>query len=264
MNDIFSFRRFAWLMRKTIMERPAQLLGIMLLSFTITFIIYGLTRLLQGLGDAQNYSFLAGLAIGGCFLASVVFGYFNNNASGASFLTLPASLLEKWLSGILLTGVIYVLLFLGFFRLMDLAFVAQYHHSLDVHSAYYQEQYEAAHILSFTEFVAGTSFMTFFNCAGIMLVGSLFFNKAAFIKTTLIICIVGVGAFLFNYWVVSMLIKNTQVAFPFTIVWIWVGKDRAMLVLPPESADMIKNIFRFALPAVFWSLSLLRLREKEF
>src|SRR5690242_19087591 len=142
MNDVFSARRFGWLMRKTVQERPTQIIGTIGLCFAISFICYGITRLLQGIGQAQNTSFFVGLAIGGPFLASVVLGYFNSNASGVSFLTLPASRLEKWLSAVLIVGVLYFFLFLLFFRLLDLAFVVQFHNNLDPYSANYREMYD--------------------------------------------------------------------------------------------------------------------------
>ena len=264
MNDVFSLRRFGWLMRKIFLERIMQVAGTILLCFTVTFMVYAMTRLLQGVQVGQNGAFLVGLTLGGSLMASVVFNYFNNNAMGASFLTLPASLLEKWLSGILIVGVLYFLLFLAFFRLVDFAFVWQYHHSLDHHAPYYKEQYEAVNLMSFTEFTAWGNYVMFLNFAGIMMLGSLFFNKAAFIKTALFICVVIVGAFLLNLLVINLLIKNTQTAFPFSVVWIWVGKERASIELSPENADKIKIIFRFVLPAILWSLSLLRLKEKEF
>src|SRR3982751_1915696 len=110
MSDVFSLRRFGWLMRKIFQERTTQVLGAILLCFTVTFIVYAMTRLLQGIEVAQNGAFAVGLPLGGSLMASVVFSYFNNNAMGASFLTLPASLLEKWLSGILIVGMLYFLL----------------------------------------------------------------------------------------------------------------------------------------------------------
>lgn len=264
MNDIFSLQRFAWLMRKIIIERTVQILGTIGLSISITVILYAMARLMQDVSVAQNVSFLIGLTLGGPLVASVVFGYFGNNATGASFLTLPASVLEKWLSGVLIVGVIYFLIFLLCFRLMDFAFVAQYHNSLDPYLPYYKEQYDTIHIFSFTELVASTTYIMFFNFTGLIMLGALFFNKAAFVKTAFIICGIMVGAFLLNFLVVKLLIKNTQIAFPFKIVWVQVGDERSALALSPESADKIIFIFRFVLPAIFWSLSLLRLKEKEF
>jgi hypothetical protein len=263
MNDILNLSRFGWLIRKVFLEKTALVLGSMLLCFIVTFIFYGMTMLLQGISEAQNDAFLVGLTLGGALMASVVFGYFNNDATGVSFLTLPASVLEKWLSGIVIIG-LYFLLFLVYFRLIDLAFVAQYHNNLNTHAPYYKEQYELVNIIPFTGSTAAQNFMMFFNFTGIMMLGALFFNKAAFIKTALVICSILVAAFLLNLLIINLLIKNVQTAFPFTVVWLWIGKERAQLELSPENADKAKIIFRFVLPAVLWALSLLRLKEKEF
>src|SRR6185437_9546460 len=250
MNDIFSLQRFGWLMRKILTERTTQILGTIGLSISITFILYTLARLMQDVSVAQNASFVLGLTLGGSLVASIVFGYFGNNATGASFLTLPASILEKWLSGILIVGGIYFFIFLLCFRLIHLAFVLQYHNSLNPSLAFYKEQYDAVHIFSFTGFVASTTYLLLFNFSGLIMLGALFFNKAAFVKTAFIICGIMVGAFLFNFLVVKLLIKNTQIAIPFNIVWIQVGDERTALALSPQNAEKIIFIFRFVLPAI--------------
>jgi len=264
MSNTFNITRMGWLLKKTILERPAQLLGLTLLSFLLSFIIYFLVKVLSGFEDGQNAAFVTGLIGGGCFLASFVNGHFSSNASGSSFLTLPASQFEKWLCGVIITGICYILLFLLFFRLMDTAFVSAYHNSLDVHSVFYKQQYEAVNIFPFNEFIAKKVYMMYFNFAGIMLLGSLYFNKAAFIKVALITCVVCVGLFLLNILIAQFSLPNVQTAFPYFMVWLWVGKQRARLELPEGTLRAIGILFQFIIPVFFWGLSLLRLREKEF
>ncbi len=264
MNNTFSLRRFSWLLKKTILERPAQLAGLTALSFLVSLLIYGIVRMMSGFDDAQNFSFLVGLLGGGCFLASFVFGHFTSNASGSSFLTLPASLFEKWLCGVVITGVFYLLLFLLFFRLMDMAFVSFYHKGLDPAAPFYKEQYDLVRVLAYDEFVADKSFMLFFNFAGIMLVGSLYFNKAAFIKVALIACSIWLGAFLLNLLIANIFFKNVQTAFPYYLVWLMEGKERGRLELPEATLRIIKIFFQLVLPVILWSLAWLRLKEKEF
>ena len=126
MNDIFEFKRFGLLFKKTILERPVQLLGIAGLALAATLIIYSaILYFTNGMGwnIAQNLSFGWGVIGGGCFLSSVVFGYFSTNASGSAYLTLPASAFEKWLCGIIIIGVLFPGLFLIFYRFMDFCFL---------------------------------------------------------------------------------------------------------------------------------------------
>ena len=70
--------------------------------------MYAFAKFTGGFEVAQNAAFLMGLIGGGCFLASFVYSHFSSNASGSSYLTLPASHFEKWLCGVIITGVLYV------------------------------------------------------------------------------------------------------------------------------------------------------------
>ena len=98
MNDVFNLKRFGLLLKKTILERPVQLMGITGLILTATAVIYALCLYYMSFQPAQNMAYIWGLGGGGCFLSSVVFGYFNTIAQGSAYLTLPASAFEKWLS----------------------------------------------------------------------------------------------------------------------------------------------------------------------
>src|SRR3954467_10100626 len=140
MNNTFNIKRFGFLFKKTVLERPIQTVGVMGLLLVLSLILYTVVKKLVGFNAAQNLTFIWGLSGGGFFLASFVFGYFSTNASGSSYLTLPASYFEKWLCGILIAGVLYPLVFLVFYHLMDMAFVAAYHNSLDPTSVFYKQQ----------------------------------------------------------------------------------------------------------------------------
>src|SRR6187402_2748030 len=100
MNDTFNITRFGWLFKKTLLERPAQLIGLIILSMALSLVVYAFAKFTAGFETAQMATFMLGLIVGGCFLASLVYGYFGTNASGSSFLTLPASQFEKWLCGV--------------------------------------------------------------------------------------------------------------------------------------------------------------------
>lgn len=131
MNNTFNIKRFAWLFKKTILERPAQLLGMTCLTLVVVLLIYAILKSLAPRDVVQNGSFMIGLAGGGSFLASFVFNYFSSNAAGSSYLTLPASHFEKWLCAVLISVVLFTIIFLVFYRITDAAFVASYHRSLD-------------------------------------------------------------------------------------------------------------------------------------
>ena len=264
MNNVFNIKRFGWLFRKTIMERPVQLLGLMLLVIAIDIMIYAFCRAVTDFEVAQNASFILGLVGGGCFMASFVYSHFGSNASGSSFLTLPASTFEKWLCGVVITGVFYVLIYLLFFRLMDSIFIYMYHKDLNPNRPFYKEMYDSAQPLSLLGFVANKTYMMFLNFAGFMLVGTLYFNKAPFIKVALIVCAICFGSFLLNILLANMFFGHVNGAFPFYFVYINEHEQNARLELTTGTLKSISQVFEYVLPAILWLLALIRLKEKEF
>jgi len=265
MNNTFNTKRFGKLVKKTFLERPAQMFGFTGLLLALTLILYSIIKAFGGFNPAQNITFIWGLAGGGCFLASFVFGYFSSNAMGSTFLTLPASNFEKWLCGVLIAGVFYPVIFLLFFRLVDSSFVAIYHNGLDPLGPFYKQQYESVYIFDFNGFLAWKVYPIFGVLAGAMLVGSLYFNKVTFIKTAISLTIVFIGVFGLNWLIAFVLFGHINDAVPFNHVTIPVGKEEGSIELP---SGIINNFFNnsiwYVLPPILWLLAFTRLREKEF
>ncbi|QXV67077.1 hypothetical protein INP83_08345 [Mucilaginibacter sp. 21P] len=264
MNDTFNLTRFGLLFKKIILERPMQLIGLTGLILAFTLIIYSLVLYSIDYNPAQNLSFIWGLTGGGTVLSAFVFNYFNTNASGATYLTLPASVLEKWLCGVIIAGVLFLFIFLVFFRLMDLAFITSYRNGLDHHSPLYKKLYDHVYIYPFLgNNVAEKVFVMWANFSGAMLLGSLYFNRIAIVKVALSVCgILGVIYFL-NLAVASALFKNVDVAFPYYTVLIKVRSEVGVINLP-RSAGKASDIFIYYLmPATLWATAFIRLKEKE-
>ena len=264
MNNTFNTNRFGLLFKKTIAERPIQTIGVTVLLLFLSFILYVVAKKLSGFGAAQNLTFIWGLPGGGFFLASFVFGYFNNNASGASYLTLPASYFEKWLCSILITGVLYPLIFLIFYHLIDLAFVSAYHNSLDPTSVFYKQQYERVYTFDLNGIVAWKVYSLFLMLTGSMLTGALYFNKIPFIKTGITVCIVLFVIVGLNWIIATVLFRNVNDAAPYDHVTLAMGKEQGTLILPSGIENFFHYSMAFVIPAILWILPLSRLREKEF
>jgi hypothetical protein len=262
MNEIFNIRRFSLFFKKTVLERPVQILGTFALSFSVVILIYFLFKSIGNFELAQLFSFTVGLAGGGCLLASLVFGYFSDTASGSSYLTLPVSVFEKWLCGILLVGVIYVGCFLVFFRGLDTFFVHVYHSGLNRQDPRYQELYNSVYVFSFGE-DASPIFIFFVNAAAAMLVGSLYFNKVGFIKVALIICGLYFFTFLFNFLISSLLFEKISRGFPFHNMVVKKGEEEGILNLPPAWSRIYDAIAMYILPGILLIVSFIRLKEKE-
>ena len=160
------------------------------LALTVVLILYVILKALSGFDMAQRISFFVGLVGGSFFLGSFVFGYFSSNASGSSFLSLPASHFEKWLCGVLIAGVFYPIVFLVFYYGIDTGFVALYHNGLDPSSPFYKQAYESVYTFDLSGVIAGNVYILFFMYTGAMLLGSLYFNKVSVIKTAIALCII--------------------------------------------------------------------------
>ncbi len=265
MNNTFNLQRFALLFKKTILERPIQLLGLIGLILLIDLLLYMVGTNIKIVWDAvQELTFILGFVGGGCFLAAFVFNYFSSNAGGSSYLTLPASSFEKWLCGVLISGVIFTLIFLVFYRIMDTTFVGIYHKSLDPKGPFYKEMYEHVHVFPYDGFIAITAYRMFVNFTTAMLVGALYFNKAAFIKVALIVCgLFIVGTYL-NFYIAKVFFDNVDRALPYYGVFIPVGNDFGKVLLPSYGSKAVDICILYIVPAVLLVTAYVRLREKEF
>lgn len=264
MNDILNLNRFGLLLKKTLLERPAQIMGLMGAILCFTFILYAVIVYLIAYSPAQNLAFIWGLTGGGTVLASFIFGYFNTNASGSAYLTLPASVFEKWLCGVLIAGVLFLAVFLGFFRLMDYGFVTAYHNSLDKSSPLYQKLYDQAYIYPFTNSnVVAKTLGMWASFAGAMLLGSLYFNRVAIVKVALIVCGVLGVIYGLNLVVANLLFPNVDIAFPYAAVIIKVKSETGVLALPQTARGVSDAFINYILPITLWLTAFIRLKEKE-
>lgn len=264
MNNTFNLRRFGLLFKKTLLEKPAQMFGFTALILAFILIAYAVAKSLIGFNGAQNLAFIWGLIGGSFFLASFVFNYFSSNAIGSSYLTLPASQLEKWLCGVLIAGVLYPIIFIAFYRLMDASFVYLFHKSLDPTGPFYKQQYESVNIFSFDGIIAWKVYPMFLFSVGAMLVGSLYFNKVSFIKVSLVICGLLIGSYAINWGFAKILFGSINDASIFDHVTMDVGKGYGTIVLPERASNIFINTWNYVFPAILFITSFIRLREKEF
>jgi hypothetical protein len=158
---------------------------------------------------------------------------------------------------------------------MDVAFVTAYHNSLDPHSLFYKQQYESVYPFDLNGIVAWKVYRIFLLLTGSMLTGSLYFNKIAFIKTAICVCIMVFFIIGINWLIAGAVFKNvntTVISSPFGMkdtrpydrVTLYVGKETGTLLLPPHLDNFFRVMLSFVLPVILWILPLLRLREKEF
>lgn len=279
MNDIFNPRRFYLLLRKTLLERPIQIFGLLVLNVIGTLLLYSILRKMGGWNAAQNLTFIWGFLFGGCYLSSTVFNYFSQSANGLSFLTLPASHFEKWLTAIIIAWVMYVIAFIGCYHVIDSISVHFYHAGLNPSDPDYKKLVDMVQPFDVFGNLARKTYLIFFISSASMLVGSLYFNKISFIKTSLLICAVLVGLYGLNWMIANQLFSHVTDAFPFSHVAIDVKQttdpfaatetlrprfDEARLELTGGFGSAVSFVLYYVLPSVLCITALIRLKEKEF
>jgi hypothetical protein len=279
MNNTFEPVRFIHLFRKTVLEKPVQIFGIVILNLVVVLLMYAFLRNIIGWSGTQNLTFIWGFVFGGCYLSAAVFSNFNTNASGSSFLTLPASHFEKWLCGILITWVLYVVVFLLYYKGVDAIFVDYYHRHLDPLEVGYQNKVEAVQMFDYSGHVAGMAYLIFGNLTAAMFVGSLYFNKISFVKTGLVVCAAFVFFYGANLALAYSMFPNISDAYPFSHVSIGLPSatqvneltmavrpksEEGSVGLPPPYINIYQVTIRYILTTTLCITAFIRLKEKEF
>jgi hypothetical protein len=267
MNNTFELKRFGWVFKKLIFERSLHLVGSFTLVALFTWFLYSVTgRVYDGeaVTPAQE-SFGIGLTFGGIYWVFTSFSYFSNNTEGYSYLMLPASYLEKWLSSVLLLGV-FILLFCLYFRILDTIYLDKFLEKM-VSYKDYSKILATAYPLSFwgeTRVSLEFHYFAFFNATSAMAVGTLYFNKNAFIKTAFISLVFSIGLSFLNMKVGGMLLNEGVNVIPQEL-WrsAFVSKAESYVRLPEPINTAYMIGFDYLLPVALWLIALIRLREKE-
>ena len=106
--------------------------------------------------------------------------------------------------------------------------------------------------------------MMFVNFTTAMLVGALYFNKAAFIKVALIVCGLFIAGTYLNGLMAEAVFDNVDRALPYYAVFIPVGNDRGKILLPENASKAVDICILYIIPAILLITAYIRLSEKEF
>ncbi|WP_394748949.1 hypothetical protein [Spongiimicrobium salis] len=204
-------------------------------------------------GAVQNGVFVIGLFLSGGLVSNAMFQEFSNLSSCIWLLSLPVKHIEKLMTSIILSVFLFLGVYFVVFYVVDMVYLSvtgklQWNLLLNpFKEGFYQ------------------FFFWYFIYNGIILLGSVVFNKHSLIKTLLagILCLI-----VFNYintLLLEFLIPEVTIVsslafdnFQFTNL----GEN--IKVFLPEQADLMSSIFvRAILPISIWSIVWLKLKEKE-
>lgn len=244
----FSFQRLFFLIRNDIQTQfKSSLVVLLSIIFGLTLISL-LSKLDRSLLSLHQDSFEVLLIVGGYLITANAFKTLHQRNQVGFYLSLPASVLEKFLSRLLLTSFGYILglslLYLLFSTIAAFLSGILTNEILPVFNPFQSDNFELLGLYIITH--------------SIFLVGSIQFKNLQFIKT------------LASCWIVSMIIVM------FTIFMIWSVLDMPMnnihirlsdakfkLGMFSEASSIIKYFLYFGIAPFFWLIAFLKLKEFE-
>lgn len=204
-------------------------------------------------GAVQNGVFIIGLFISGAVFSNAMFSEFSSPQSGMWLLSIPAKASEKVMSSILISTVFFLIIYVFTFYIADF-FYLLFTGTLN---------YDAILNPFKNDFYQFFFIYLLFN--GLILLGSVIFNKNSLIKTLLAIAILFVLLNYINGFILSTLIPDANIVSNIAFdSFLFSHHGENVKVFLSENIDFYSALFvRIILPVVIWFLVWLKLKEKE-
>ena len=274
MNNTFNFRRFGLLLRKTIYEKGLVLGGTFILVTVLIVLSYSSTSQNRVSSLPQRMGFVIGLFSVTAWV-NIFLSNFTKKSVAASYLTLPCSHFEKWLSVFVITAFIYLPFFLMVFKVVDLLFL-NYYRELAVTKFYYSVKqlendlpyltYNFAEKDNLNRMPFSIFLACFFGLGGVAVVGSLYFNQKSYIKSALVFLGLAFTLSLALNMLFDTIIgeKTSTGILSFTKAVITTENERLFTINASESIQQIGKYFiMIFIPAALWLIGLVRFSDKE-
>jgi hypothetical protein len=279
MNQVFDFKRWMLLVSKHWSEnRKKYLLGMVAMAGLI-ILWYGLFLLITGGAplntELQANTYFVGLVVAGCFYGSTLFNDLASGPKAMNYLIFPASHLEKLLCelfyGVVLFFTVYTILFyivnIPMVKLADN--IAEGRWPVDV--------YPSSQILNvfskpapYVEQAPNTDFNPYFFILLIYIatqaayiLGSVYFSKYSFIKTTISILMVTLLLSLFVSKILYPILPEGDYE---ALTRFRVDNDEGefrLVSLPEWIGEAVRLILTYALAPFFWVVTYFRIKEKQ-
>ncbi|WP_124580560.1 hypothetical protein [Pedobacter sp. KBW06] len=258
MNNIFSFRRFSLLFSKHTTEYyKTYLLSAVVLFFLLTlglgFVCYKSGGSISEKG--QFAVFLLAFLGAGSIFTSIIFADFGDKRKSISMLTLPVSTFEKYLVAWLYSFVIFQLVFLLSFYVVDFLV-------LTIGKSWRDQEFRLLNVFSPRgEYRFGFLFYMLFHSLAFL--GAIFFEKIHFMKTAFVVFLLSALIFLVNQPIALALfdVKLEKVV-PFVGLGIIEG-GRYYNVDPLPSIRPVMLSLSFTIVVLLWIGAYFKLKEKE-
>ena len=270
MNQTFSFHRVGLLIAKHWSENKKRYLlsvlafmGLLIVWFLFVMLTDNDYPMAEGF---QQISYLFSLFIAGTFYASQQFSELGSKGRGSNFILVPASATEKLLCGLFYTFVAFFVVFTAAFYAVDALMVGIANAVNPL-----PEPTPVANIFKTSEPRADQNenlyfLLIFFTVQSAFLLGSVYFEKYSFIKTSISLALLFFAFFtLFYYLHEGLLPDNGGYHKGFLTsyrIYSDTGENK-LIQLPHWIGNVLKFLFLYAVTPLLWLVMYHRLKEKE-
>lgn len=256
----FSLNRLGLLIRRQWAERSRLyilMMGAIAGLLAVAFFIWGLANQDRIWMETAYIFLFVGLFLGGSIMAAMTFSDLSQRTTGIYYLAVPATHAEKLLCGILYSQVFFNVAYLLIFfvlRAVAFAIIRLNPHVVLENMPGENDLHEVFHYL----IIVYTAVQTLF------LMGSVYFERFAFVKTIVSTVLIIVGLVLFVVYVIHPITGNLQPAGEVGVFRVF-NDDGAQYIytLPLWISRFIWFMFKFMWAPVFWVAAYFRLKEKE-
>ena len=268
MNQFFSVKRFTLLVLKHWADNKKRY-GLSVLAFIGLLITWFVFTILVGFDrpmveEVQMITFYISLFAVGTFYASQYFSDLGSRAKGINFLLVPASAFEKLLCSLLFSVVLFFLVFLTAFYLVDILMVAI------ANSLKGTPKTTVLNIFSVIVIPVNLNstinfLLFFFSVQSAFLLGSVYFEKFSFVKTIISCFVGGFLIFLLVYFLNVKLLPEGDYPLGFlTSYRVRVdGINDRLVQLPGWVGQLLRFLVLYTIAPFFWIVTYLRLKEKQ-
>jgi hypothetical protein len=273
MDQFFSFKRFTLLVLKHWADNKKRytlsvfaFIGLLITWFVLT-ILTGFERIPMG-REVQTITFFFLIFGVGTFYASQYFNDLGSRAKGLNFLLVPASAFEKLLCSLLYTALLFLVVFLASFYLVDVLMVS----IANAIPASVQPGDKAVVVnvfdmtmLPFNKDMAFNYIFTFLSVQSAFLLGSVYFEKYSFIKTIIGVFILGFIILCLVFFFYEELLPPGHHIKGFLTSYLVRedGVNDRLIQIPGWIGKTLQFLLMYAIAPFLWIVTYYRLKEKQ-
>lgn len=280
MNQVFDFSRWLLLVgkhwsenRKKYLLALAAIMALMIIWYSFILLIEKQSPFVE---EMQVSTYYVGMAIVGCLFGSLIFSDLASGPRAMHHLAVPASALEKLLTAILFSVVLFFICYTVIFYLVDFTMIKI---GNNVASEYWQKKdpthvfkpFEVANVFTKPTYVREEDIpiyfyflLIYFNGQAAFILGSIYFPTYSFIKTCITLLVVFLSiVFLMGNLLVDWMPRGSFNDGFFSYRVLEGENSYKEVSLAPWLANTIKLLLQYGFILLFWTASYFRLKEKE-